>query len=320
MALTLEQYATYLDTRGLLWPEPAKLERPNAEPYLEPLPDVRVVTWNVYGTLLVVSDGQLYFEHPQAFVMEVALEKTIQEFKMWASMSRKPGKPSAYLLEMYRELVGRRQVGSGASGERHPAVRSDEVWEEIVKRLMKNQYEFDVGFYGSLNQYAEKIAYFFHQSLQTPVAYPGTLEALNWLKDQRVASGLIADGQCFTALQLLRALRVQGKVGAVAEVIDPELMALSCFVGGRKPSERLYRAAVAKLTERGINPRQVLHIGPHLQDDLAPARRLGFRTALWAGDKSSLASTVEQLKSKATRPDVLLTEMSQIKEVLGTRF
>jgi hypothetical protein len=41
--------------------------------------------------------------HPEKFLMEVALEKTIQEFKMWPSMSRKPGKPSEYLSKLYAQ-------------------------------------------------------------------------------------------------------------------------------------------------------------------------------------------------------------------------
>ena len=30
MALTLQQYATYLDTRGLPWPAPPEVERPKS--------------------------------------------------------------------------------------------------------------------------------------------------------------------------------------------------------------------------------------------------------------------------------------------------
>ena len=51
--------------------------------------------------------------------------------------------------------------------------------------------------------------------------------------------------------------------------------------------------------------------------DLAPAKRLGMRTALFAGDKASLNATTEQLKENNSRPDVLLTELSQIADVVG---
>ena len=49
---------------------------------------------------------------------------------------------------------------------------------------------------------------------------------------------------------------------------------------------------------------------------LQPAKKLGMRTALFAGDKASLEATPEQLKDPASRPDVLLTELSQITDVV----
>ncbi len=86
---------------------------------------------------------------------------------------------------------------------------------------------------------------------------------------------------------------------------------------GRKPSERLFRPALSALNEKGISPSEVLHVGSRIAQDLAPARRLGMRTALFAGDRASLQATPEQLKDANLRPDVLLTEPNQIAEVVG---
>ena len=81
MALSLEQYATYLDSReDLPWPVPPQATPVKARPHLTRLPQVRAVLWNVYGTLLSIPQGDLLFEHPQPFIMSNALEKTIQEF------------------------------------------------------------------------------------------------------------------------------------------------------------------------------------------------------------------------------------------------
>src|SRR3712207_6689058 len=98
MPLTLAQYADYLDTRAdLPWPAAPEAERPKARPHLVKLPQIKAVTWSAYGTLLAIPFGDLVFEHPTQFIMDTALEKTIQEFKMWQSMSRKPGQPAEYM-------------------------------------------------------------------------------------------------------------------------------------------------------------------------------------------------------------------------------
>ena len=71
-----------------------------------------------------------------------------------------------------------------------------------------------------------------------------------------------------------------------------------------------------EVQQLGVAPAQVLHIGARLLTDLAPAKKLGMRTALFAGDKESLQATKEQLKDPATRPDVLLTDLSQLAQAV----
>jgi FMN phosphatase YigB (HAD superfamily) len=93
---------------------------------------------------------------------------------------------------------------------------------------------------------------------------------------------------------------------------------MSWEVGARKPSERLFKQCLIPLQSMGIAPAQVLHVGSRIVLDLIPAKKLGMRTALFAGDKESLQATPEQLKNQATRPDVLLTELSQIAEIVAT--
>src|SRR6516165_945873 len=105
MALTLLQYANYLDSRDLNWPAPPTLEAAKVKPRLTRLPEVKAITWSVYGTLLAINGGELWFEHPDKFVMDIALDKTVQEFKMWNAMSRKPGQPANQLKSMYERIL-----------------------------------------------------------------------------------------------------------------------------------------------------------------------------------------------------------------------
>lgn len=318
MALTLEQYATYLDTRDLPWPAPPEVERPKARPHLARLPNVRAVLWNVYGTLLPISGGDLLFDHPLKFVMDVALDKTIQEFKMWGSMVRKPGQPTDYLREVYGSLLQEQRTVVGGT-EKCPEVVADRLWEAFIKKLLQKDYKFDAGFYGSLNEFSRKVAYFFHASLQGTSHYPGAAGALRYVKGCGLAQGLLADGQCVTLVQLQRGLNQEDAAARVDDLFDPALRTLSYEVRARKPSETLFRHALKALTDCAIKPDQVLHVGSRVARDIIPAKRLGLRTALFAGDKASLQATPGQLKESVSRPDVLLTELGQIAEVVSSQ-
>lgn len=317
MALTLQQYADHLDKRSdLPWPAPPKATPIKARPHLTRLPQVRCVLWNVYGTLLAIPQGELLYEHPQAFIMNNALDKTIQEFKMWASMSRKPGQPSDYLLSQYRQILIEQQVSPGA-GERHPEALVERVWETILKRLMQKDYKWDASTLGAMNELSRKVAYFFHASLQGTACYDGAAKALQHVQQSGISQGLLGDGQCFTTVQLQRGLTRQDEDVNLDDLLTDGLSVLSCEIRGKKPSDRLFRKAIELLQAKDISPNEVLHVGSRIPHDLIPAKRLGMLTALFAGDKTSLQATPDQLKEAISRPDVLLTELEQIVEVVG---
>ena len=315
MPLTLEQYVERLDSRtDLPWPVAPKIDPLKAKPSLHRLP-VKAVFWTVYGTLVAIPNGELQFEHPQDFVTDAALDKLIKEFKMWNSMSRKPGAPSAYMKELFRKsLTALKMTGGG--GEKHPDVQVERVWDDIVKKLQQKEYAFDAGTYGSLNDYSKKIAYFYHASIQGAGAYPGAVDALR-LVATRYPAGASDRRQCFTPGELRRCLRLQDPGFELDATIPSTLRIISSDKKARKPSDTLFKAAAQAVAGKGIVPGEVLHVGSSLTRDIAPAKKAGFRTALYAGDRNSLSATPEQMKDPATRPDVLLTELPQILEVIG---
>ncbi len=316
MSLTIEQYIERLDSRtDLPWPVAPKIDPPKAKPALHAVP-VKAVFWTVYGTLVAIPQGELLFEHPQEFVTAAALDKLIKEFKMWQSMSRKPGAPSEYMKELFNKaLTVLRLTGSG--GEKYPEVLAERVWEDIVKKLFQKEYTFDAATYGSMNEYVKKIAYFYHASIQGTGPYPGAADALQLLADRGMVQGLLADGQCFTAGQLQRCLKQQNPDIDINAVVPPPLRIISAEKKARKPSDTLFKAAIAAAAAKGVQPAQVLHVGSSLARDIGPAKKHGFRTALFAGDKNSLSATPEQLKDPAFRPDALITELPQVLELIS---
>jgi FMN phosphatase YigB (HAD superfamily) len=317
MPLTLEEYANYLDGRGAIWPAPPELEKPSARPHLKHLSGIKIVLWNAYGTLLAISGGELCFEADD-LVMEVALEKTVSEFNMWGAMTRKPGQPGEYLGRIYRDELFKYRNRPGGT-ERYPETAAEDIWETILKKLLQKDYKFDTGFFGSLNEYSRKIAYFFHSSLQGTACYPEAARSLLWCREEGLIQGLLGNGQCFTAAQIQRGLNIQREGIKLDELIPPELRFLSHQLNARKPSERLFLHALSVLKDRGIAPEEVLHVGSRLQLDVAPARKLGMKTALFAGDKLSLKATQEELQARTSRPDALLTRLGQIASVLRIR-
>lgn len=317
MAKSLLEYAEWLAERKLRWPAAPKIESAKATAYLKPLTGIRAITWNVYGTLLRITDGELLFQHPQAIRMEIALDKTIQEFNMWNSMTRKPGKPWEYMQQKYLNAVDELKMASSGRKGDATEVNSAHVWKKLLSMLDKKDYEYDTGFYGDMDELSEKVAYFFHSSLQGVEAAPGALPALQAVQAAGLRQALLTDAQPFTLVQLYRALLEQGAIPSSDVFFTPSLNTFSYKEAVRKPAKTLYLRAVDRFVKAGIQPEQILHVSSKVHDDLAVAKSLGMRTALYASEKLGLQAAPEDLKDPAMKPDRLITELTQIRDLLG---
>lgn len=318
MSKSLQEYVDWLHSRDdLIWPQPAAPQPLKATPYLEPLEGIRAVTFSVYGTLLRIDGGRLLHEHAQQLRMQIALEKTIEEFNMWNSMTRKPGAPWEYMLQQYRKMLEERQMQSTRRKGDAREVNSSRIWAKLIDRLRRNEYEYDASFYGNWDDLAGKVAYFFHASLQGVAPVESALDTLRHLASQGVRIGLLDDGQAFTLAQLTHALARQGSFMSVAEFIAPDCVSLSYELEVRKPSPTLFAEGFAALLRHGGEASNILHVSHRLQDDIAVARQFGVRTALLAADAGSCQVTGEDLKDPEMRPDRLLTDLRQIGQILG---
>jgi len=196
-------------------------------------------------------------------------------------------------------------------------VDSAELWRKLLSMLDKKDYQYDTGFYGSLEQLSEKIAYFFHSALQGIEAAPNALRTLLSITDSGIAQSLFANAQCFTKVQLERSLQEQGSTPSLDSLFNSSLQTLSYQEGIRKPSLTMYVRARQRFEHAGISPNEVLCMGTRVADDLAHAKSIGFKTALYAADMTSLSATGSDLKDRSTKPDRLLTDLLQLREILN---
>ncbi|HEY3965882.1 MAG TPA: HAD family hydrolase, partial [Planctomycetaceae bacterium] len=289
---------------------------PKATPYLKPLPGIRAVTWGIYGTLLTISEGRLLFLHPEPLCMEVALDKTIHEFNMWNSMSRKPGAPWEYMFQQYKRLIEDTQLAASARPGESPEVDAAHVWEVLIERLGKKEFSWDESSFGPLEEFSEKVAWFFHRALQGVKMAPNALMALQHVRHIGCAQGLIGDGQCFTLVQLSRALAKDADAPPLAKLFNKGCISLSYNHGVRQPAASLFESCLERLERLGVSPAEVVHVAPRLKEELAPAKKLGMRTALYAGDAASLAATSAEVKDPELRPDRILTDLRQIRQIV----
>ena len=317
MPLSLAEYAESLDARDLIWPQVPAAVPVKAKPAIAPIPGVKAVLWDVYGTLLRTPDGAFtLFPEPEVR-LHVALEKTIHEFNMWNSMYRKPGPPWQSMIQQYRDYADRLgMIATKRKGD-FTEVSLVDIWRAIVDRLFDKEYQYDRSVMGDEDELSEKISWFFHANLQATAARPGAAMAIAQLADSGIRQGLLADAQATTFLQLERGLQREGFEYPISRTLPREARLLSNDLGIRKPSKSLYEQAVSRMAPAGIEADEILHVSCRLEPDLTSAKAAGMKTALLAAEKVGLEAPVRLLKDPKMKPDRLMTDISQISDVVG---
>ena len=315
MALTLSEYAKSLDDRKLIWPQVPAPVPLKSRPSVNKLPNIRVIFWDVYGTLLRIPDETFtLFPEPEVR-LQVALDKTIHEFNMWNHMYRKPGPPWQSMIHQYGDYVDRAKMVAPKHRGDFTEVNLVSIWRSIINRLFDKEYVYDSDTLGNVSELSEKVAYFFHSCAQGLEGRTDAGYLVNQLREAGIQQAALADGQQFTLVQVARKTLTDDHP-SINTLLSPLLNTLSYQYGIRKPSNSLFEIAVEKLDNAGIPPEQALHVSSRLTDSLVPAKAIGMKTALLAVEKTGLEAAAQFIKDPETRPDRLLTDLSQITEVI----
>lgn len=142
------------------------------------------------------------------------------------------------------------------------------LWPAIVREVLP-------GFAKLKPTQQEEFVYRQIQIGRTLSLMPGAAETLRWLAGKKCALGIASNAQAYTLRELDTALQTEG---CGWKVFDPDLCYLSYRHGFSKPDPHGFQILRTRLEDRGISPIETLMVGDRLDNDVTPARLLGFQT------------------------------------------
>lgn len=264
-------------------------------PRLEGAP-TKAVLFDIYGTLLVSGTGDI------GVVAGGSPGDAAEEACAAVGLER-VGCPGDEVVAGLKSQIQASHAAARTCGIEYPEVEITQIWERTVQALARRGKL--AGSFAKLDPRRLSVEY---EARSNPTwTMPGAVETLAALRDQGLLIGIVSNAQFFT-LELTELL-LGGSRRALG--IDPELEFYSYRFGEGKPSERMYEAARRRLNQRGVAPEETLYIGNDLLNDVRPANRVGFRSALFAGDRRSLRRRVDDPRVDGVVADVVLTRLNQ---------
>lgn len=193
-----------------------------------------------------------------------------------------------------------------------PEINIIHVWQEVlesqkVKDVMKIPDTFNYRDFA-----------FIFELFNNPVCpMPEMKEILTSLSEKNLILGIISNAQFYTPILLNYFLT--GTIvdsGGIHLFSNKNLFFSYQYLRG-KPDTFLFEKAKESLSRIPLSPEQILFVGNDMQKDIIPAKTTGFKTILFAGDRRSLRLHDINPESPETRPDAIITELSQILTIVN---
>ncbi|MBI5116895.1 HAD hydrolase-like protein [Candidatus Poribacteria bacterium] len=373
MNLSIEEYAEWQSRRRLrrrTYPiVPASIKEK-----LGKIENAGAVLWDVYGTLMAVSVGDLENGRRKKELMLEALRRTAREFGLMEFLG---STPEDTLMEMYLREIEKTHHRKRSHGSFSPEVRIEDIWLRILKKLEsagykppsgKTEHRTESGGREVNLDLALKIAYFFDDVYHTKRLYPDARETLEGVKRLGLLQGIISNAQFYTPIALnillcggeksassrwesgdiesesyslgkqagndkkgmsaarrpirrhdvpLRAGCPRISSGCLTDLFDGRLLFFSYCLGVSKPNPHAFELAQQRLKKTGIPPEHVLYVGNDLHSDMTPARAVGFKCVLHAGDKESLILRKDHSDCRDLEPDAIIKSLPQLLSIIG---
>lgn len=265
---------------------------------VQSLPGIRVVLFDIYGTLVVSGSGDIGVGNAED--SGAAFHASLRD----AGLTPETGLGQGFRgTECLEEVIREFHAGSRAAGVEHPEVDIPQVWSRVLARLPAGPPTNEIS-----EARLRKLAVEYECRTNPVWPMPGMGETIEALSRRGEFLGIVSNAQFYTPLLFHAFL----KRSPEALGFDPQLCSWSYRLGEAKPSTGMFRPILDQLQGRGITPGQVLYVGNDMLKDIWPASRLGCRTALFAGDRRSLRLRGQDPRCSDLQPDLVIGDLRQL--------
>ncbi len=266
---------------------------------LQPLPNIRALLFDIYGTLFMSGTGDISLA--RAMSNKQALTEALRFAGFSGDVEQAGAAGTEYLLQAIQDShnVMREQ------GVASPEVDIRQEWTAVLLRLQAEQ-----SLQGEISPDAiTKLSVDYECRVNPIWPMPDLQDTLQQIRAQNCLLGIVSNAQFYT--QLLFPAFLNASYEELG--FEPQLCAWSFEYLEAKPSVRLFQGIVERFQQaHGITPDKTLYVGNDMLNDIWPAARLGLKTALFAGDRRSLRLREDDERCKQLEPDLIITKLSQL--------
>ncbi|MBW2408059.1 MAG: HAD family hydrolase [Deltaproteobacteria bacterium] len=253
---------------------------------------IHCILFDVYGTLFISGSGDISIARKQSRHTQ-KLKKLLNKYQI--------KKTPQIVLDDFFSAIEIEHNRLRKTGIDFPEVEIDRIWTQVLE-----MEELDA---------VRAFAVEFEMIINPVYPMPNLKKMLSGCKKSSVLMGIISNAQFFTPYLFSWFLDSNPEgLGFTSDLIF-----YSYKSGRAKPSLFMFEFAAKNLRNRDIPAHSVLYIGNDMLNDIYPAKMVGFKTALFAGDARSLRLREKHPKCQNLSADLVITDLIQILDHVNYR-
>ncbi len=268
--------------------------------------DIKAVVFDIYGTLLISSSGDV----DQAEITEENLKQALDASGIKILDNNQ--NTLDYILNDFDRTINICQDAGRMNNLPYPEIDILSIWRIVLihakrKGLIAIEKDADISLMTCVFEFlSNKVS-----------MMPGLIEMISALKERRIPLGIISNAQFYTPVLMNYYLNNKISLKERIKGFDKELTVFSYKFGKGKPDQTLFNELVPTLKwNYGIIPAEVLFVGNDMLKDIYASNQTGFKTVLFVGDKRSLRMRKDDIRTKSLRPDYIIDHLEQITNIV----
>ncbi len=290
---------------------PLYAQETGISPVIVPSKDIKVVVFDIYGTLLISDSGDID-----------RMSVTVENFKKalaYAGVEEKLWKSCAHELQ-FEELMQRmvqnikdEHKTRKTEGVQWPEVDILNIWHNVISGVDCSEH-----LQKALKENIVEIAMAFELLSNQVYPMPHMKETLDGLSEADIPLGIVSNAQFYTPVIMNFFITGELVMGEEISGFDPELTVFSYIKSIAKPDPKMFHR-ILEVSEQKYNAaaEEILFVGNDMHKDVWAANNAGIKTALFAGDKRSLRLHQSKPEVQVTRPDFIITDLIQLLDILS---
>lgn len=265
---------------------------PAYPPRIQEIGTIRHVVFDVYGTLLTSGIGEIGVDTEGRSSRDRAFAFIVEKYAF-------PGITVSTVKEHFFSAIDSALDSMRSTRIPQPDVDIRTIWSDVATRC----------FSSPLSKEEAEIVSLEYEISGNPVwPMPGAKEILESLSS-RFSIGIVSNAQFYTPL-IMSTFFGDTFFRSVSAAL------WSYEIGIAKPSVSIFQEYQDRFAPN-TDPSEILYVGNDMRNDIHTPRSIGWRTALFAGDQRSLRLRTHAKDEALSVPDVVITDLIQLEDVLS---